>query len=256
MFDEPPGRQDQPQGKLLLPGNEMDWQTSATSTKTQRAQIQQAQFMHSAPSSGPAQPHTKFFQLLRTDPAYQVLAISIALVLIASITFATLAGRMLSQLSSPQGNTTAQNAPVQSTSSPPGAASTNPSPTPATPTPSPTEVPTVTSQPTTTQQGQLSLQITNIPTLVNNNKTVQVTVAAGQPGVPVRLEVTYDASSNGYTSSPKTTGSDGTAQLNWRIRVTLHGGSTVTAHVTAVANDQNGQPVSSPPVTVQITNNN
>ena len=219
------------------------------------------------PFAGPAQPRAKFSQLLRTDPAYQVLAIAIVLVLIASIIFATFAGHMLSQLSSPQGNTAAQNAAggtpsgtpgTQPTSSAAGAASTSPSPTPATMTPQPTDaVPTVTVTAQATATGPLTLQITDIPTLVNNGKNanVPVVVTANQPGVSVKLVVTYDAPPNFYTSIAKTTGSDGTVQLNWHIHIMGHNNPIVNARVIASANDQNGQLVSSPAIAVQIMGN-
>lgn len=211
---------------------------------------------------------------LRSDPAYKVLFVAIALVIVAGIVLATFATTIFAQvpaLFDQQNVTLTGDGPGSVT--PQGTVDTLPSfPTPgggqgstdsslppvsATvvfgPTPTPSEL-TPTAQPTSTLNGSLMLQITNCPQIVNNGATVPVSVVTSEPGVRVQLFVTYDAPPGFYSSGPQMSDDGGNATLYWRVRVFSQLiGSMVQAHVIAVARDQNGQTGQSSVTLVQIT---
>lgn len=206
---------------------------------------------------------THMLQRLRTDPAFMLLSIAIALVVIASLVFVSLGARTLlggsggpvwtsamtqhPVIPSPVG--TIDNHPKfptpvsgkgSSTSSQPGAAGPTPNlqPTPA----------------NGGDQGTLNVEIVNIPDVVNNRSQIRVDVQTSEPNVDVRLQVTYDAAPFYYTSGGDTTDDNGDATLDWSVRVhSFLNGNNVTATVVVVATDQNGQQATSDPTTVEVT---
>ncbi len=248
--------------KLVLPG--LPEETHYPGAYTQRVYVHPDQ-MRPKPPSRPGNPFAKLGQLWRRDPAYRVLMVATGMVLVAGIIFAIFLVSMLAQAATtPPTNTTA---PTQ----PPG--STNPHPT--FPTPSggngskksssqppksatPVVLPTLTPVPSPTPatqpgQGTLNPQIVSIPQQVRSNTTVPVTISVGQPGVGVRLQVTYDQAPNINTSGPATTDANGNVTLNWHVSVFAFKQHLV-ARVTAFAIDQNGQQVQSQTVSVEVVN--
>ncbi len=260
---ELPGQQPE-QHKLVLPGFQED--TYYPGAHTQRVYVHPDQ----TPPRGPARPGNPFAKLgylWRCDPAYKVLMIATAMVLVAGIIFATFLVSMFAQASAtPQTSTAAQKttAPANPTSG------TDMHPTFPTPTggqggkgssqptntgtpvllPTLTPAPTPAMQPTQPDQGGLALQIVSIPQQVRNNTTVPVTISVGQPGVQVFLQVTYDQSPNNM-SGPKTTDDAGNVTLNWHVNA-FSFKQQVVARVTAFAIDQNGQEIQSQTVSVEV----
>lgn len=207
---------------------------------------------------------SRLYQLWRKDPAYTVLSLAITLVIIASLTFVVLGAHALlggnngSLWSSAQTQHPA--APTVS-----GTVDNKPSfPTPnsnkgSSSSSQPKAGPTPNLQPTPTapsDQGTLSVQIVSIPNVVRNNTRVLVIVQTSEPGVSVRLQVTYDAAPFFYNSNTRTTSGDGTASLTWNVRVLSaggNGGNGVQATVIVTATDRNGQQAVSQPATVMVT---
>ena len=210
----------------------------------------------------PSGPLARLSYYWHREPAYKFLIIAIAVVLIAGLIFAGFTSVVLAQLASPtqagQGLSATATSNAQSGTATPAtgqaAAANQPTPTPTqipTPTPTPTLVPT----PTVT--GPLSVQITSIPQQVSNKSTVYIAVITNQPGTNINLQVTYTnaVALSTPTNGPQQTDNNGAATLPWRINIVSFA-RTATAHVTVIATDQNGQPVQSQTVDVQVSRNN
>jgi hypothetical protein len=184
------------------------------------------------------------------DPLYLVFALALALVIVSIIVFVTFgANTLLNNLNNNQGNSASTQ--LQTTPSPLATATSNPAPT-ATPTVQPVVQPTMTPTPTPNNQGLLSIQINHIPPIVNNNTKVAVTVTTSEPGVTVKLQVTYTTLPYLYTSSSHLTGENGKATLSWSVKLITLVGGKYSATVVATATDKKGQQAQSQPVTVII----
>lgn len=196
--------------------------------------------------------------LLRTDPAYQVLAIAVAGVLIACLIFVVVAGSLFAPPGLPMtAGGTNQKSVTTPTTAPDLTPTTVPTTAPtATPNTTATSAPTV--APTTpvvpTQTPVLpALQITKIPAQVVNGSRVAVTVQANKPGVSVWLSVTFNSSIGGNnTTSPATANGSGVATVSWHVSAIMINSDSITATVYAVINGQNGQQIKSAPVTVTV----
>lgn len=266
MIDDHTGIQDQdrPSGKLVLPTPlDTPQQTSTPSLPGTPAYLEQ--HLHHAAPPQPGYPFKRFAYHIRTDPAYPFLIAALAIVLILGGIGASFAGDTFAKFVTP--SATARSVPPQNPpqASPAGTIDLRPTfPTPGGGQGStvsslpPNSAPvTVTPQTTTVpdnNNGPFSLQITDIPQQVSNNSTIPVSITAGEPGVIVRLMVVYSAPPNFYSSGTQITDAGGNATLDWRVRV-FGGGNFgfVTAEVTVVGQDQNGQQATSSPVTVEIT---
>jgi hypothetical protein len=271
MIDDRPELQGQPpaQPKLVLPGFQED--TYYPGAHTQRVYVHPDQMQPKAPSR-PGNPLARLGYLWHRDPAYKVLMVATAMVLLAGIIFATFIVSMFAQAApASQTNTAAQQtpAPAKPTSgtdlqptfpTPAGAQGGTKSNQPTntgtpvvlptlTPAPSPTPVP----QPTQPPQGDVIPQIVDIPQQVHSNTVVPVTISVGQPGVEVRLQVTYDQALTMNMSGPKMTDDAGNVTLNWHVNVFAFK-QRLVARVTAFAIDQNGQQIQSQTVSVEVTN--
>ena len=104
-----------------------------------------------------------------------------------------------------------------------------------------------------TGPGQLTVQITSIPSQVPNRSRVLVNVTTSEPQIDVELQIYYNVPPYSYTSITRTTDDSGNAIIPWRVQVTARGISGVVAIVQAIAIDQNGQRVVSPAVQVIVT---
>ncbi len=227
---------------------------------------------YSSPRSGQSinQPtsaafHGLFTRTLRrfyTEPAFAALGVAIILVIIASLVLVSLSASALAgNASGPVWNRAMVQHPAVPT--PAGTVDEKPKfPTPVTGKGSstssqPTGHSATTLQPTqpaSTDQGTLTVQIANMPGVIPNQSQVQIPVQTSEPNVDVRLQVTYNAAPFYYTDGGNTTDNNGNATLNWNIRVrSFFNNNNVTATVVVVATDQNGQQATSQPVTVEIT---
>lgn len=220
----------------------------------------------------PKDPIAKLGYYWRKDPAYKVLILATVMVVLAGIVFMSLASATILQIPNllSQNNIAPQNGP-SSTSGPVnlhptfptpgggsgGTASSQPPSSSGTPvlqvTPTVSILPTTPPNPTPTAQsgGALTVQIVSIPSQVANNSTVWVAVTTNEPGVTVRLQISYSAPPFVGSSASRKTDDNGNAVLPWYVRVYRFGGN-VTATVVAVAVDQNGQQAESAPVEVEV----
>jgi hypothetical protein len=202
------------------------------------------------------------------DPAYWVLGMALAMVLIAGVVAGSLvsAAVFTPQFFS-QGTPTGPHAmpgsagELRPTFAAPGGGkgsrqSSQPpvlSVTLAVPTP--TRQPPATPVPTASpglQGGSLSVYITALPGQVVNRSVVAVRVTTTQPSVRVRLHVSYTVSPFVYQSKARLTNENGDATLQWVVRVAQRGGGSVVASVVVMATEQHGQQGVSPVVTVPV----
>ena len=200
------------------------------------------------------------------DAAYKVLMIAVAGVVLSGILFMAIATTSLLQGfgSLSQNVTVPQNPSAEARvtgtvdlrptfPTPSGGNGTNKS---SLPPPSSSYYPPTSPDSTPTPQspvpGQLTVQITSIPSQVSNRSRVSVSVAASAPQINVGLQVYYNAPPYSYTSITSTTDGGGNAVIPWRVQVTVRGTRNVIATVVAVATDQNGQRVTSQPVQVMV----
>lgn len=205
---------------------------------------------------------TRIWRRWHTDPAFALLSLAIALVVIASLVLVSLgAHTLLGGSSGPAWTSAMTQHPILP--SPTGTLDNKPKfPTPVSGKGSSTSSqpgtgPTPNLQPTPTtsnDQGTLDVAIANIPDVVNNRSQIQVDIQTNEPRVGVRLQVTYDAAPFYYASSGNTTDNNGTTTLNWNVRVSsFSNGNNVTATVVVVATDRNGQQATSQPINVEVT---
>lgn len=220
---------------------------------------------HTPPGGQPGVPgtrslSTRILYLWRKDPAYAVLSLAIALVVVASLVFIALgANALLGSNSGPAWSSAQTEHPPVLT--PAGTVDDNP--TFSTPgsnkgsssssQPRGGPPPVLQPGPGGPDQGTLVVQIISIPNVARNNTRVRVIAQTSEPGASVRLQVNYDAAPFFYTSSARTTDGNGNAALTWNIRVFGFNGNGVQATVVVIATDGNGQQATSQPVTVIIT---
>ncbi len=257
------------QQKLVLPAySEEQHQPAAY---TQRVFVHPDQLRPQVPPTS-TNPISKIGALWRADPAYKVLIVATVMVLVAGIIFATFLVNTFAQTATP---TPQAATPPKAVTAP---ATPHPNTPPTFPTPSggqgssqsssqppksaPVVLPTLTpsdanpqpTQPPQNQNQNLQLQITDIPQQVHNNSDVQVTVMANQPGVSVRLQVSFDNSIITNSAGPQQTDADGNVTLDWHVADIISFKQSFVARVTAFATDQNGQQVSSQTVSVSVSN--
>jgi cytoskeletal protein RodZ len=254
--------QEPAQQRLVLPAHseEQQYQPGA---HTQRVFVHPDQLRPQVPATY-AHPVSKLGALWR-DPAYKVLMVAAAMVLISGIVFAAFIFNAFAQqtnstsqaVTSSKGMTNTATHPINTPPTFPtpsgGQGSTQGSSQP--PKTAPVVLPTLTPS-TATQQPtnqNLQLQITSIPQEVRNNSDVQVTVTANQPNVSVHLQVTFDNSIITNTAGPQQTDGNGNVTLDWHV-ADISFKQSFVARITAIATDQNGQTTQSQTVSVQVTN--
>src|SRR5258708_4302590 len=218
-----------PSGRLVLPALPEEEQYAQTST----APIRSDQFISQSASPSPHGLFTQNSPRVRRDPAYIVLGISIALVVVASIVVVAFGANAFLNNNNQTPNATGT-ANHQSTFSTVG--STPSSQPTAQLTNTPVPQPTLTTTPT--NQGALNVQIVTIPTIVNNNTKVLVHVSTTKPGVTVKLQVTYTVAPFLYTSRTAVTNNQGLATLTWSVKVLAFSGNTQPSVVAIATNNQ------------------
>jgi hypothetical protein len=198
----------------------------------------------------PTNPATGPGRSWKNDPVYRILFIAIGVVLLSTLTCVVVLAAMYNE-PSPQnaqkGEQNTQKTAVVNISIP--------TPTPE-PTPTPTPEPTPTPIPVA---GPLTVEITNIPQQVQdgrNGTTVSVDVTSN-PGVTAFLSITYTIGGVPFSSTrtqSENTNDQGNATLSWKVQA-FPRGTTVTAQVTATAQDNQGNQAKSKTVKVTINSN-
>ncbi len=267
MINHPDTQRQEPQpGKLVLPAP--PGEAKQTYKGGQAAQIQPEQLIRYRPQPAPKGALARLTYYWRKDPAYKVLIIAMAVVLLAGMVFVSLASAVLIGNASFLTSRSSPNPPIGA--NPTGTVDLRPSfPTPGggsgsdqssqpplqqTPGLQPTN-PTAEPSPTPDNGGTLTVQITNIPSQVANGSRVPVGVNTSKPGANVLLVIRYNVQPSRASAGPQITDSDGNATLSWFVFVWGIRQKSVEATVYAVATDQNGQRATSQPVTVQVLPN-
>jgi hypothetical protein len=257
MINQPDTQEQEPQpGRLVLPTPPADEQRMYYGG--QKAQLRPEQLMRNPAQSAPKGVGARLAYYWRKDPAYKVLMIAMAMVLIAGIIFVALASAAF--LGNPNlfASSSSQNIPRGA--NPTGTVNLHPAfPTPgggngSNQSSQPPMQQTPALQPTTDQQsptpgGTLTVQITNLPQTVSNGSRVDVGVNTSEPGATVLLVIRY-SQGNRTTAGPQTTDSNGNATIPWFVFA--FGQRNIQATIYAVATDQNGQKAKSPTYTVQV----
>ena len=263
MINHPDTQRQEPQpGKPLLPAQPGEEQQMYMGS--QASQVQPEQLIRYRLQAAPKGAVPRLMYYWRKDPAYKVLIIAMALVVVAGVVFVSLAsaafvgnGNLITSRSSqnpPAGaNPTGTVDLRPSFPNPGGGSGSNQSSQPPyqqTPVIQPTSPAQAT--PTPGGGGALAVQITSIPPQVANGRSVDVGVNTSEPGVSVLLVIRYNVAPYRATTQAQTTGSDGNATISWFVFTYSPGQKSVQATVYALATDQNGQRARSQSVTVQV----
>lgn len=254
-------KHDATQGKLVLsnsPEGNVQPQSANDQTSFMSAGNLQSPFMSGAAppfAAGwpgyyppPVQPRESILQKLRTNPAYQVLAVAIVIVLIASSALAAFAATGMG--SNPNNNHANQPlAQAQTTATP---RPTQTYITVPTPTPAPTQAPTPVQQqptqpppdpggnPSPTSGGTLPVQFVNPPQQASPDTYYPITVQT-QPGATVDLTITYEVNNGPTGDYTGQADENGIATLNWAANDTVSSYTQpVSVLFTATAQDANG----------------
>jgi hypothetical protein len=262
MINQPDTQEQEPQpGKLVLPTPPADEQRMYHGG--QKAQLRPEQLIRNRPQPAPKGAGARLAYYWRKDPAYKVLMIAMAMVLLAGIIFVSLASAAF--LGNPNFFASSSSQNIPRGANPTGTVDLRPGfPTPgggngSNQSSQPPMQQTPALQPTTDQQsptpgggGTLTVQITNLPSPVANGSKVNVDVSTSEPGVSVLLVIHYNAQGGRTTAGPQTTDSNGNATIPWFVFV--FGQRNIQATIYAVATDQNGQRAKSQTFTVQVLN--
>ena len=261
MINQPEIQEPNPQQeKLVLPppdGNE----SSTPGSSLHHTQVRPEDLIRPA-AMPPKDPLARLIYFWRKDPAYKVLIIAVALVLIAGLLSFSLVSRAMNPNFFKLNSTSPQAPPTGVTPSGTvdlrpafpspgggqGSSTSSQPPAQSTPALQPT-VDNTQSSPTPGQGGTLTVQITGIPNRVQNGSVVDVGVSTNEANVTVELYVVYNAPPYRDFAGPRMT-DGGNATIPWSVSVYKIGGARAT--VVAIARDQNGQQAQSQPVSVQI----
>lgn len=209
----------------------------------------------------PVQPKKNIFQKLRSDPAYQVLAVAIVVVLIASSALVAFAATGMGS-TNPNNHANQQITKAQTPASRPKQVPTLPVPTQA---PTPTMAPPAPVQQQPTQPPQkpvmnLTAQFTNVPQQLANGMQGQATVQT-LPGATVTFEVTYaGVAASAPVIQRQMADNNGMVTFTWTVQVVpaaFGNNNNITANLAAIAVDNNtGQQAQAPQQTVPVMVNN
>ncbi len=259
MINQPDTQEQEPQpGKLVLPTPPVDEQRMYYGG--QMAQLRPEQLIRNRTQPVPKGAGARLAYYWRKDPAYKVLVIAMAMVLIAGIIFVSLASAAF--LGNPNFFASSSSQIIPRGANPTGTVDLRPGfPTPgggngSNQSSQPPMQSTPALQPTTDQQsptpgGTLTVQITYLPQQVANGSKVNVDVNTSEPGVSVILMIRYNQGGR-TTAGPQTTDSNGNATIPWFVFA--FGQRNIQATIYAVATDQNGQRAKSQSITVKVVN--
>ena len=266
MINQPDTQEQKSQSeKLVLPAPPAEEQQMYYGG--QKAQLRPEQLIRRQVQPAPKELKARLVFYWRKDPAYKVLMIAMAMVLVAGVIFVSLASAAFLGNSNlfttgytpqavPKGANPTGTVDLRPTfTSPGGGIGTNQqsSQPPMGPTPAlkPTN-PTGQPSPTPGGGGTLNVQFTSIPQQVRNGSIVSVGVNTGEPGVSVELVIRYTNQGGRSTAGPQTTDSNGNASIPWFVYTFGFGQKNVQAFVYALAMAPNGQTAKSQTVSVQI----
>jgi hypothetical protein len=265
MINQPDTQEQKPQSeKLVLPAPPAEEQQIYYGG--QKAQLRPEQLIRLQTEPAPKGVTGRLAFYWHKDPAYKVLMIAMAMVLVAGVIFVSLASAAFLGNSNlfassytpqavPKGANPTGTVDLRPTFPAPGGGSgTNQQSSQPPMQSTPALQPTSTGQPSPTPGGggTLTVQFTSIPQQVMNGSYVSVGVNTSEPGVSVLLVIHYSVQGGRSTAGPQTTGSDGNASIPWFVYTFGFGQRNVQAFVTAIATDQNGQQARSQTVTVQV----
>nr|BBH94177.1 hypothetical protein KTA_23760 [Thermogemmatispora argillosa] len=195
----------------------------------------------------------------KKDPAYKVLMVASVLVLIAGVIFSVIVGSTLMQenagmearvpLTPPPGVAPTGTVDLRPTFPTPGGQGSNESSQPPVQS-TPALRPTRTTNDNGNGGNNGAVQISGLPSTVENNSDVTVTVITNQPNSFVQLQVTYNVAPF-VTVVNGTTDASGMATLTWHVQV-FSTSRRAQARVHATVFGPNGA-ASSNTVTVRIT---
>jgi hypothetical protein len=276
MLDHPETEERTPiaaPGRLVLPAlpdTPGALRSSRLSADQFKSQLAPAHLIHPKEPPAPKPLLPKLLYYWRKDSAYKVFIIAVAMIVLASIVFVSMASA--SWLGKPlfggsyspnppgavvpagtvdlkpgfpkpgggEGSGQSSQPPAQSTP----VLSSTPSSGDGSPTPQPSSTPG--------QGGSLVVQITGYTSVVPNGSRTVITVSTNEPGVSVLLYMRSNATPRTSTAGPQVTGANGNATIAWLAYYSALGHRTVTVSMVAVATDQNGQRSTSAPVTIQV----
>jgi len=266
MINQPDTQEQKPQSeKLVLPTPPAEEQQMYYGG--QKAQLRPEQLIRRQVQPAPKGVKARLAFYWHKDPAYKVLMIAMAMVLVAGVIFVSLASAAFLGNSNLFASSYTPQA-VQKGANPTGTVDLRPTftapgggigtnqqssqpPMGSTPALKPTN-PTGQPSPTPGGGGTLNVQFTSIPQQVMNGSYVSVGVNTGEPGVSVELVIRYSGQGGRSTAGPQTTDSNGNASIPWFVYTFGIGQKNVQAFVYALATDPNGQTARSQTVTVQI----
>jgi hypothetical protein len=266
MINRPEIQDQKPQSeKLVLPTPPAEEQQMYNGG--QIAQIRPEQLIRPQAQPVPTGVKARLAFYWHKDPAYKVLMIALATVLVAGIIFVSLASAaFLGNANFFASSYTPQAVPKEANptgtvdlrptfAAPGGGSGTNQQssqpPTQATPALQATNS-TDQQSPTPGGGGTLNVQFTSIPQQVINGSYVSVGVNSSEPGATVELVIRYSTQGGRSIAGPQTTDSNGNATILWPVFAFSFGQKNVQAYVYALATDQNGQRAKSQTVTVQV----
>jgi hypothetical protein len=193
-------------------------------------------------------PKKSLGQQLRTDPAYQVLAIALGVVVLASIVFIALAGSLFSAPKGKPVGPVVQATKVVGTTGPATSPVVSPEPSPS---PIATAEPTSTPEPTATADATFTARITKYTARVSNGSTNTVTVQTNVPGSTVTLYISYGAFSNLAAAIGKAD-SSGVAKISWHVSIIASRNRTIDVTVRAQATNSDGDKATTQAVVVEV----
>ena len=215
-------------------------------------------FATGGPAYSPIQPKKSIFQKLRSDPVYQVLAVAIVVVLIASSAMAAFAAMNIGSNSHNHANQSLAKVQPTLPAARPTQIPTMVMPTQA-PTPVPTQAPAPVKQqpaqplptpggnpsptpggnPSPTPGGVIPIQFVNPPQQASPDTYYPITVKT-QPGLTVNLAVTYEVNNGPTGNYTLTADGNGIATLNWAANDAISYTHPVSVLFTATVQDGNG----------------
>jgi hypothetical protein len=232
----------------------------------QKAQLRPEQLIRRQVQPAPKEVKARFAFYWHKDPAYKVLMIAMAMVLVAGVIFVSLASAAFLGNSNlfassytpqavPKGANPTGTVDLRPTFPAPGGGSgTNQQSSQPPMHPTPALQPTSTGQPSPTPggDGTLNVQFTSLPHQIKNGSYVSVGVNTGEANVSVELVIRYSTQGGRPIAGPQTSDSNGNASIPWFVNTFGFGQKNVQAFVYAFAMAPNGQTAKSQTVTVQI----
>ena len=253
-------------GKLVLSAEGIEQPQSVYEQTSPMPAGGVSHFVTDRPDYPPMQPQESIFQKVRSKPIYQMLAVAIVVVLIASSAMAAFAAMNIGSNSHNHANQSLAKVqptlpaarptqiptmvmPTQAPTPVPTQAPApvkqqpaQPLPTPGgnpSPTPGGNPSPTPGGNPSPTPGGVIPIQFVNPPQQASPDTYYPITVKT-QPGLTVNLAVTYEVNNGPTGNYTLTADGNGIATLNWAANDAISYTHPVSVLFTATVQDGNG----------------